>query len=331
MNFSLSDEQELLRTSVHTLLSKECPASVVRASIEDRHAADTLDGHLSSWTALASGPSVDLCLCCEELGSVAAPGTFYVTAALFAPLLEAIDHPLAAATLDGQIRGTVAIADRSGNWNPHSDPEKYFVLEPTLAEHVAVVSQNGDAFTVAVLENPLMSPIATLDLTREFGILDSAGIDAVAIDESAVRTVLDRATLALAADMVGTARRILSMTIEYAKQRVQFDKPIGSFQAVKHKLANMGLACERAWSAVYYAAMCLDDHDMESSTAVHVAKASAGHAAKLCAKDGLQIHGGVGYTWDCDLHLFIRRVYGSESTLGTAEWHEDALGLDLLP
>jgi alkylation response protein AidB-like acyl-CoA dehydrogenase len=110
---------------------------------------------------------------------------------------------------------------------------------------------------------------------------------------------------------------------------VQFGKPIGSFQAIQHKLADMALAVERASSAVYYAAMCIDADDPDRWRAAHVAKAAAGAAATRAAKDGIQIHGGIGYTWDHDLHLYIRRAYTSEHLLGTAGWHHDRLA-DLL-
>ena len=139
-----------------------------------------------------------------------------------------------------------------------------------------------------------------------------------------------RAWVAVAAELVGTARWLLHTTLEYAKQRVQFDVPIGSFQAIQHKLANMSLAVERAVSATYYAAMAIDADDPDRHRAAHVAKAAAGRAATLCAKDGIQIHGGIGYTWEHDLHLYIRRAYASEHLLGTSGWHHDRLAALLL-
>ena len=105
--------------------------------------------------------------------------------------------------------------------------------------------------------------------------------------------------------------------------------PIGSFQAIQHKLADMSLDVERAWSAVYYAAMTVDAGDPDRHRAVHVAKAAAGEAAKRAAKDGIQIHGGIGYTWEHDLHLFMRRAFATEALLGTTGWHHDRLA-DLL-
>src|SRR5262249_23723611 len=148
---------------------------------------------------------------------------------------------------------------------------------------------------------------------------------AQSIDPEAFESVLERGTIALAAEMVGTARRLFDMTLAYAKERVQFDVPIGSFQALQHKLADMALDLERATSAVAYSAMAVDAKDADRHRAAHVAKAAAGAAATRAAKDGIQIHGGIGYTWEHDLHLFIRHAYGSEAWMGTGAWHPDRL------
>jgi len=133
----------------------------------------------------------------------------------------------------------------------------------------------------------------------------------------------------MAAEMVGTSRRIFEMALTYAKERKQFDVPIGSFQAIQHKLADMSLALERATAAVHYAAMTIDGDDPERARAAHVAKASAGEAARRILKDGIQIHGGIGYTWEHDLHLFLRRATADEYLFGTTGWHLDRLA-DLL-
>ena len=119
------------------------------------------------------------------------------------------------------------------------------------------------------------------------------------------------------------------MTLEYAKERKQFDVPIGCFQAIQHKLADMSLALERATAAVHYAAMSVDADDADRARACHVAKAAAGEAARRILKDGIQIHGGIGYTWEHDLHLFLRRATADEYLLGPTGWHHDRLA-DLL-
>ena len=155
--------------------------------------------------------------------------------------------------------------------------------------------------------------------------INSVPINGVPITGDALDGVLARAYVALAAELMGTVRWLFDTTLAYAKTRVQFDRPIGSFQAVQHKLANMALVKEQAWSAVYYAAMTIDAGDPELHRAAHVAKVMAGEAAKLNAKDAIQIHGGIGYTWEHDLHLYIRRAYASEYLLGTSDWHRDRL------
>jgi alkylation response protein AidB-like acyl-CoA dehydrogenase len=146
-----------------------------------------------------------------------------------------------------------------------------------------------------------------------------------AIDDAGLAGALERATVALAAEMVGTARRLFDMTLAYAKERIQFDVPIGSFQAIQHKLADTSLAVERATAAVQYASMSLDADDGERHRAVHVAKAAAGSAVTRAAKDGHQVFGGIGYTWEHDLHLFTRHAFGSEHWMGTIDWHHDRL------
>ena len=173
-------------------------------------------------------------------------------------------------------------------------------------------------------------PVQTIDWTRRlFEVSGSGDFDPPRpFDLQALR---DRAYVALSAEMLGTARWLLQATIAYAKERQQFGRPIGSFQAIQHKIADMALVYEQAWSAVYYAAMAIDTGDPGRHRAAHVAKIMAGAAATRCAKDGIQVHGGIGYTWEHDLHLYIRRAYASEHLLGTADWHRDRLADLLLP
>ena len=136
---------------------------------------------------------------------------------------------------------------------------------------------------------------------------------------------LARGIVAVSAELVGTTRWMLETTLEYVKTREQFDRPIGSFQALQHRLADMSLLFERAWSTVYWAAMTLDAGDDEQHRAVHAAKASASDAARHIAMEAMQMHGGIGFTWDHDLHLYIRRAFASQDLLGTSAWHRDRL------
>jgi alkylation response protein AidB-like acyl-CoA dehydrogenase len=329
VNFALSGHQELLRDTARALLARECPTSLLRAHMSDPSAADPLWAHLREYAALGGGPLADLHLFLEETGYVAAPGPFFATTALFAPLLGALGHELLGSVLDGEATGTVAMAGADGVWAVNDEPIKTFVPEADRVMWVAVVSPGP---TVTLVRSPPSRFLGTIDTTRRLFDVDSAAASSagvVGIDAGRLLDVLERATVALAAEMVGTARRLFEMTLVYAKERIQFEVPIGSFQAIQHKLADMALDLERATSAVQYAALSIDAADEARHRATHVAKAAAGAAATRAAKDGIQIHGGIGYTWEHDLHLFIRRAYSSEHWLGTRAWHHDRLA-DLL-
>ncbi len=137
--------------------------------------------------------------------------------------------------------------------------------------------------------------------------------------------------MCLALEMVGTAQTIFDITLEYAKQREQFGVPIGSFQAIKHKFADMMIALERARSLGYFAALTIAEDDPRRESAASVAKAAAGDCQRLLAKEGIQIHGGIGYTWEHDMHLYVRRLQSSAGLFGSAPHHRqlvaDALGM----
>ncbi|HZP29530.1 MAG TPA: acyl-CoA dehydrogenase [Acidimicrobiia bacterium] len=333
MDFTLTDEQQLLRDTAVALFAKECPAALVRAHIADPSAADPLTTRLREFVALAEGSLADLCLFLEPHGAAAAPGPFFPTVALFAPLLMAIEHELVPRVLDGELSGTVALAGADGEWRPNAEPVKTFVPEADRVDLVAVVDAgpSGPSVRVAAGGDARVRSVHTEDFSRRLFEVDAsaAGGHTFPIAAGALDAVLERATVALAADMVGTARHLFDMTLEYAKERYQFGVPIGSFQAIQHKLADMSLEVERARGAVQYAAMTIDADDAERHRAVHVAKAAAGRAAVRAAKDGIQIHGGIGFTWEHDLHLFLRRAFGSEHWMGSTDWHHDRLA-DLL-
>ena len=324
MDFTLSPDQELLRDTARQLLQRECPPELLRAHIDDPAAADPLWRHLRDFAGLGDGPLTDLSLFAEQTGYVAAPGPFFPTAALFTPLLGILGHELLPPAVAGEITGTVAVAGADGTWQANDDRVKTFVPEADRVDWVAVVSR-GPAVTL--VQSPSVRRVATVDFSRRMFEVEvgSGSGPAQSVDPEAFETVLERATVALAAEMVGTARRLFDMALAYAKERVQFGVPIGSFQAIQHKLAEVALDLERATSAVYYAAMAIDAKDADRHRATHVAKAAAGTAATRAAKDGIQVHGGIGYTWEHDLHLFIRHAYGSEAWLGTRDWHHDRL------
>jgi len=303
VDFSLTPDQELLRDTGRKLLERECPPALVRAHIDDPSAYEPLWRHLSEYTALGSGPAADLCLFLEQTGYAAAPGPFLATTAY------------AALTGDDAGTGTVAFVD---------DPNNPFVLEADRVDRVAFVLP-GPRLALVDAKDASARFVATVDFSRRLFVCDLPRVQPQAIDPAAYARWRDRAYASMAAEMVGTARRIFDMALAYAKERKQFDVPIGSFQAIQHKLADMSLALERATAAVHYAAMTIDGDDPECTRACHVAKAAAGEAARRILKDGIQIHGGIGYTWEHDLHLYLRRATGDEYLFGTTGWHLDRL------
>jgi alkylation response protein AidB-like acyl-CoA dehydrogenase len=324
MDFSLTEDQMLLRDTARGLLANECPTTLLRDHMTDPSAADALSAQLGEFVGLGGGDLTDLAIFVEELGYVAAPGPFFANTAIFAPLLAAVGTDLLDDVLGGTTTGTVALAGCDGSWRVNGETRKTFVPEADRVEWIAVV---GEGPTVRLTQGLHTRLVATIDTTRRLFDVDTTDAkgETFAIDADALTDVIERATVALAAEMVGTARRMFEMTLQYAKERIQFDVPIGSFQAIQHKLADMSLALERATSAVQYAAMTLTEDDADRHCATHVAKAAAGAAVTRAAKDGIQIHGGIGYTWEHDLHLFMRRAYGSETWMGTTGYHHDRL------
>ncbi|MGH9111236.1 MAG: acyl-CoA dehydrogenase family protein [Acidimicrobiales bacterium] len=322
MDFTLTDEQQLLRDTARALLARECPPSRVRAHSEDRSALEPLWSSLADWTDLADGPLTDLCLFLEETGAVLAPGPFLATTALYRPL-------------GGSGVGTVALAGADGVWMPNAtmlakEAVRTWVLDADVVETVAVVLP-GPALAFVDRTALTLEPAPLLDSTRRaFTLALPPGLDGSPLAGELLDRVLQRATVALAAELLGCARWMLATTLQYAKDRVQFDRPIGSFQAIKHKLADMSLAWERAWAAVYAAAMAHDAGDPDRVAATHAAKAAAGEAATMLAKEAVQIHGGIGFTWEHDLHLYLRRAYTAEALLGGTAWHHDRLADILL-
>ena len=328
MNFLLSDDQQLLRDTARTMLAKECPTRLLRAHLDDPSAADPLWDRLREFAALGSGPCADLCVFVEEMGYVAAPGVFFPTVALAAPVLEAAADDRLEALLAGEVTATVALAGADGAWRPNVETVKTFVPEADRVDMIVVVDTTpAGALAVRAVApgDAELRPVNTIDFSRRmFEVTAGAGSSATVSAES-IDAALIRATVAAAAEMVGTARRQFDMTLAYAKERIQFDVPIGSFQAIQHRLAEGSLAVERAVAAVRYAAMAFDADDTDRVRAAHVAKAAAGSAATRAAKDAQQVHGGIGYTWEHDLHLFTRHAYGSEYWLGSTAWHHDRI------
>ena len=191
---------------------------------------------------------------------------------------------------------------------------------------LAVIVTDENVFAVDQREAPRPEPLSAMDRTRELGILrfdrtparHLGGVDAVG-------AALDRAATLVSAEMLGAADRVLAMTVEYAKDRVQFGKPIGSFQAVKHMLADCLVDVEGMRSTVYFAAWCGAAGDRERSLAASMAKAWCSDASRRVMASGLQVHGGIGFTWEHDMHLYLKRAQLDQLSYGDAAFHRDRI------
>ena len=301
----------------------------------------------------------------EELGRVIAPGPLLATVSQYVPAIREAGTPDQQAHLlghvaAGELTGSLAIAEESGSFDPADvnaaisfdgddvvlSGAKRFVMEGDAVDEIVVVARvsglPGDDDGVRAVVVPVAA--LTTELLEAFDgsrrlvhiSLDGARVerDAVLGDPDvsaapALRRALEEATVCLALEMVGTAQTIFDITLEYAKQREQFGVPIGSFQATKHKFADMMIALERARSLGYFAALTIAEDDPRRTSATSVAKAAAGDCQRLLAKEGIQIHGGIGYTWEHDMHLYVRRIKSSEPLFGTSSWHRARIA-DLL-
>lgn len=293
--------------------------------------------------------TVELVVLMEQLGYALAPGPFLSNT--FAAL--ALEHmatdeqrerylaPLAA----GDKRGTLALWDSGAGMNPEHitlepektgdgwtlNGEKLFVLDAEIADFLIVGATGGrrfiverDADGVSITQTP------TIDSTRKQYAVTLDGVQVgddstYTADQDALGLARARAYTALAAELVGVAQRGMEMAVEYAKDRKQFGRPIGSYQAVSHQCAQMLLETEGARSASYYAGWAADNEPETAGLAGSVAKAYASDAAWRVTASSLQVHGGIGFTWEHDLHLWLKRARCGAAYLGDARWHRERI------
>jgi alkylation response protein AidB-like acyl-CoA dehydrogenase len=365
VDLELSEEEAELRDNVRDVLTGICPPSVVRAVYEQKGAPAAIWEHMVElyWPGLAIPEEhgglgmgfVELAVVAEQLGRATVPSPFLATVTQFAPAVTELGDDRQRADLlgrvaAGQLTGTLAVAER-GRWSldevratatATSDGwalagTKEAVFDGATAEEVVVVAR-GDAglgaFVVArgavevrprrVVDPTL--PIADLVLDGVVVAADRvlAEPGAAGVEQALDRT-LQAATVALAMATAGTCRAIFDATLEYTKVREQYGKPIGSFQALKHRLADMYLAVERASSLCWFAALTIDEEDPRRAEAAHLAKAAVGECQRLVVGEGLQLHGGIGFTWEHDLHFLLKRAKAGDAMFGGAVSHRAAL------
>jgi alkylation response protein AidB-like acyl-CoA dehydrogenase len=202
-------------------------------------------------------------------------------------------------------------------------------LPPTLyapSADVAVVMTHDATYAVDLAALGRPDALSAMDRTRELGVLEFAGTPALRVGgPDATTKLVDRAATACSAEMLGAADHVLSMSVAYAKDRVQFGKPIGSFQAIKHMLADALVDLEGMRSTAYYAAWCVGADDPEHSLAASMAKSWCSDASKRIMAAGLQVHGGIGFTWEHDMHLYVKRAQLDQVSFGDAPFHRDRI------
>jgi alkylation response protein AidB-like acyl-CoA dehydrogenase len=287
-------------------------------------------------------------LCAPYFSSVVLAGTALVQSGD-----EAAKRDLLPGIADGSTTATLAWVENPTEWGTGSlsatakrfgdgytiDGTKTLALDGHTASLILVVAQadgGPSLFAVDVSASGLTRrKLETLDMTRKVAALEFAGTPARLIaDEGLAVGILERtlrlAAVALAAEQVGAAQKCLDMSVEYAKLRVQFGRPIGSFQAIKHKCADMLLEVESARSAAYYAAWAAAAGSDELPLLASLAKAYCSDAFANVATENIQIHGGIGFTWEHDAHLYYRRAKSTEQFLGSPSEHRDLLAQRLL-
>jgi len=303
---------------------------------------------------------IELIVVLEEMGRrlLAAP---YFSSVVLAgqTLLHAGDDSAKKELLPGIASGetiaTLAFTEPNGKWDESGitmtasrsgdgwtlDGTKMFVLDGHTASLIIVAARTGSGdggtgggvslFTVAGGADGLTrTPLSTMDQTRKQAKLEFAGTPATLLGTegegwAVVERVLDLAAVALAAEQVGGAQFVLEMAVQYAKDRVQFGRPIGSFQAIKHKCADMLLEVESAKSAAYYAGWCAAELNEELPSVASLAKAYCSEAYFHAAAENIQIHGGIGFTWEHPAHLYFKRAKSSELLFGDPTYHRELL------
>ena len=312
------------------------------------------------------GTFLDLVVVLEEAGRALLPGPFFSTMGLAVPVLleagtEAQKKEVLGAIAEGSARATLAFTEPAGRWDADSvalratqsgggwrlEGVKTFVPDAHTADYMAVVARSRgegeEGLTLFLVKGRpkgmTVTPLETLDMTRRWC---EVRFDGVQLDSNAVigapdkawpalKSALEWATAALCAEMVGGVQKVLETSTEYAKTRHQFGKPIGIYQAVSHKIADMLVLSESGRSATYYAAWAVEADAPDRSLAASMAKAYVSDAYRKVAGDGIQVHGGIGFTWEHDMHLYFKRAKSSEVTLGDATYHRElvAQSLDL--
>ncbi len=346
MEFALDDDQQALQDTVRSWLADRLPPASVRAMVDGDPFPDALWSELGSlgWLGLlvpthhggAGMGLLEMMVVLEEMGRLPLPGPFLSSAVLATTAAHrlGLDDRLAALA-SGATTGTVAIDEeghgdvvdrirtrasrKSGQWRLTGT--KPVVLDGHTADWMLVPARTQQGLGTFVIDAPRAEPVPGLDVTRALARLELHDTPAEPVgpdgDHTAVwKRVADDGAVALCAETLGSMQQAFDLAVEYAKVRVQFDRPIATFQATKHKAAELLERIELSRVGVHYAAWASDVDDPVRAEAAAMAKAFVGPAANVVGGEGIQIHGGVGFTWECDAHLHSRRAKANDLLLG---------------
>ena len=369
MNFGFSEEQDELRKMVKRFLEEKSPETEVRrvmATVEgyDPGVWTMMANELAlqglgipeEFGGQGYGP-VELYVVFEEMGAALLCSPYFSTVALASNALlqvgtDANKKQFLPGIASGETIATVALTDEAGDWDlskikatatGSGDSFKIsgtfsYVTDASTASLILVPAKTSKGLSLFAVAGDAAGVtrtlLPTMDQTRKQSkveLKDAAGV-LIGTEGGALeglQTTLQIAASALAAEQVGGAQRVLTNAVEYAKQRVQFGRPIGSFQAIKHKCADMLLDVESAKSAAYYAAWASQEMSDELPIAASLAKSFCSEAYFHCAAENIQIHGGIGFTWEHHAHLYFKRAKSSELFLGEPSYHRELLATRL--
>ena len=365
MNFDFSDEQKQLRDQARRFLAEKCPPKAVRAVLDGKAPYDRdlwkglaemgfLGVAIPEAYGGAGAGHLELCVIAEEMGRALAPVPFSSTVYLAAEAIvlagsEAQKQKWLPKIAAGEAIGALALFEGKGNPSPQaikltaSSGNLNGVKEPVgdgaVADFAIVAARTASSgrdtdislFLIDMkTEGVETRALNNVDPTRgqaeiTFRNCRAEPLGAAGEGWSVVLQVLDRAAVLLSFEQVGGADRALEMGRDYALDRIAFGRPIGSFQAIKHMLADMYVSATLARSNCYYGAWALSTNASELPEAAAAARISATQAFQHCAKNNIQVHGGMGFTWEFDCHLYYRRANATALSLGSMSYWEDTL------
>lgn len=297
---------------------------------------------------------VDLVVVLEEMGKVVLPGPFFSTVALGGLCVQAAGNEeqkkaLLPGMASGQTTLTLACLEENARWDEAGinlsaekngggyvlNGVKLFVSDAHVADHIICAARTSEGVALFLLDRQQAGLgtrlLKTMDQTRKLCAvtLENVHVGADALlgapgqGWDVLSRVINQSKVALSAEMCGGAQQVLDMSVEYAKVREQFGRPIGSFQAIQHKCADMLVQVEGAKSATYYAAWAVSNDTSDAALAAAMAKAYCSDAYRQVTSEGIQVHGGIGFTWEHDMHIYFKRAKGSEVTFGDATWNRE--------